>query len=122
MPRAYSFVVQRALAEGSRGTEKAGCVLHSCHISSSEGTILLSKSSKSATTGERVTYKFGGQPRFNDVTPGTPGVSPTRLSIGDTMMRAIADSLTGIGEVVLLLLNAGRFCILPMASSLVRGG
>ena len=56
-------------------------------------------------------YKFGGQPWFNDLIRGTPAVRDAFVNTfgerqGKTMMHATAGSLTGIGEVVLLPLDA----------------
>ena len=56
-------------------------------------------------------YKFGGQPWFNDLIRGTPAVRDAFINTfgerqGKTMMHATAGSLTGIGEVVLLPLDA----------------
>jgi hypothetical protein len=56
-------------------------------------------------------YKFGGQPWFNDIIRGTPAVCDAFTNTfgerrGKTMMHATAGSLTGIGEVVLLPLDA----------------
>lgn len=56
-------------------------------------------------------YKFGGQPWFNDLIRGTPAVRDAYINTfgerrGKTMIHATAGSLTGIGEVVLLPLDA----------------
>jgi Mitochondrial carrier protein len=56
-------------------------------------------------------YKFGGQPWFNDLIRSTPPVRDAFVNTfgerrGKTMMHATAGSLTGIGEVVLLPLDA----------------
>jgi hypothetical protein len=56
-------------------------------------------------------YKFGGQPYFNDLIRGTPTLKNAFTNTfgernGKNMMHAAAGSLTGIGEVVLLPLDA----------------
>ncbi|KAF7966732.1 hypothetical protein HWV62_18658 [Athelia sp. TMB] len=54
-------------------------------------------------------YKFGGQPWFNDLIKGHYGTQFTNTfgeRKGKMMMQATAGSLTGIGEVVLLPLDA----------------
>ncbi|CAG7847703.1 Mitochondrial GTP/GDP carrier protein 1 [Serendipita indica DSM 11827] len=56
-------------------------------------------------------YKFGGQPYFNDLIRGTPALRNAFVNTfgernGKNMMHATAGSLTGIGEVVLLPLDA----------------
>ncbi|CAG8615751.1 13129_t:CDS:2, partial [Acaulospora colombiana] len=56
-------------------------------------------------------YKFGGQPYFNDLIRGTPTLKNAFTNAfgernAKNMMHAAAGSLTGIGEVVLLPLDA----------------
>lgn len=56
-------------------------------------------------------YKFGGQPYFNDLIRGTPVLRNAFDNtfgdrVGRNMMHATAGSLTGIGEVILLPLDA----------------
>lgn len=57
-------------------------------------------------------YKFGGQPYFNDVLNRNYKSSFTNMfgeRKGKMMMQATAGSLTGIGEVVRLLLPSHKF-------------